>query len=360
MYSRHSSVLPSTKTLTADNSHAFPELMDHYFEHLRVRNYCLSTIEAQAKQLRYFQRFCERHSIERPDQVSWPEISAFQVELHQYRKSNGHPLAAGTQRQWLTAVVGFFRWLVRKEIIPQNPAAELEMPRTEHRLPRNILSALEVERVIAVPDVSHPFGLRDRAILEVFYSTGIRRAELCNLDLQDVDFGRGLVCVRQGKGKKDRYVPIGRRALAWVERYIKEGRPRLGSFQDEHALFVGLHGRRIIPGRLASHVGLLIREAHLGKTGSCHLFRHSFATALLENGCDIRHIQAMLGHVKLETTAIYLHLSMTDVKAAHEKFHPASRLDHRKMPATVSFTVGRQLMLKLEFRPCATRKRYSI
>jgi integrase/recombinase XerD len=350
-------ILTPAKSMTSFASQQLPELMIHYLDHLRVRNYCRSTVEAQAKQLRYFQRFCERHNIDPPISVGWQEISGYQIELHRYRKSDGHPLAAGTQRQWLTAVVGFFRWLVRKDIIPHNPAAELEMPRTEHRLPKNILSASEIERVIAVPDVLRPFGLRDRAILEVFYSTGVRRTELCNLDLPDVDFVRGLVCVRQGKGKKDRYVPIGRRALAWVEKYLKEGRPQLGKNQNHNALFVGAHGQRVIPGRLAGHIGLLIRKARLGKSGSCHVFRHSFATALMDNGCDIRHIQTMLGHVKLETTAIYLHLSLQDVKAAHEKFHPSSRTDPRKMPLAGNFAVGQQLYLKLEFKACIAVKR---
>lgn len=165
--------------------------------------------------------------------------------------------------------------------------------------------------------------------------------------------------IQQGKGKKDRYVPIGRRALAWVEKYIKEACPQLGSVQDELALFLGTRGRRIVPGRLASHVHLLIREARLGKSGSCHVFRHSFATAMLENGCDIRHIQVMLGHVKLETTAIYLHLSIQDIKAAHEKFHPTSRSDSRKMPTAGSFAIGQQLLLKLEFKASSRWPRVS-
>ena len=234
------------------------------------------------------------------------------------------------------------------------------MPRTEHRLPKAVLSPAEIERVMLVPDVKRPFGLRDRAILEVFYSTGVRRTELCNLDLTDLDFENGLLCVRQGKGKKDRYVPIGKRALAWVKAFLQEGRPRLGSQQDPLALFIGAQGRRMVPGRLAGHVGLLARQAKLGKSGSCHLFRHSFATSLMNNGCDLRHIQTMLGHVKLETTAIYLHLSLQDVKLAHEKFHPTSRIDPRKMPAGDALALGRQLLLKLEFKSCMASKHVSI
>jgi integrase/recombinase XerD len=197
------------------------------------------------------------------------------------------------------------------------------MPRKEFRLPRAILNVSEVEKVISKPDITTSFGLRDRAILEVFYSTGIRRGELCNLNLGDVDFERRVMRVQQGKGRKDRYVPIGRRALLWLEKYLLKSRPHLGRRQDDQALFLGIHGQRVVPGRLAGHIHGIISRARLGKTGSCHMFRHTFATLLLENGCDLRHIQLMMGHVKLETTAMYLHLSMHELKAAHEKFHPA-------------------------------------
>lgn len=288
-----------------------------------MRNYSAQTILSQTKQLRHFRETCEQRGVRNVNAIGRQTILDYQRHLFHYRKKRGGALANGTQRQWLTAVVSFMAWLTRQGIIPFNPAAELEMPRTEHRLPKAILSHSEVERVLRVPDVTRPFGLRDRAILEVFYSTGIRRGELCHLNLNDIDFERGVLRVEQGKGRKDRYVPIGARALNWVERYLTHARPRLGRISDPVALFLGTTGRRVHPGRLAAHVHQLIVRARLGKTGSCHLFRHAFATVLLENGCDIRHIQSMMGHAKLETTAIYIHLNMRDLKAAHEKYHPA-------------------------------------
>lgn len=269
----------------------------------------------------------------------------YQTHLYYYRKKRGGPLANSTQRQWLMAVASFMGWLTRQGIIPFNPASDLEMPRTEHRLPKAILSHHEVERVLRVPDVTRPFGLRDRAILEVFYSTGIRRNELCQLNLTDLDFHRGVLRVEQGKGRKDRYVPIGARAVQWVERYLTHSRPRLGKLGDPVALFLGTTGRRVHPGRLAAHVHQLIVQARLGKTGSCHLFRHAFATTLLESGCDIRHIQVMLGHAKLETTAIYIHLNMRDLKAAHDKYHPAKFVRDRR--DTLGNSNPAQLLLPL-------------
>ena len=201
-----------------------------------------------------------------------------------------------------------------------------------------------------MPDASTTFGLRDRAILEVFYSTGIRRNELCHLDLADLDYVRGILCVRQGKGRKDRYVPIGRRALAWVEHYLKISRPKLAGTHESPALFLGIHGQRVHPSRLASHVHDLIQLAYPGRSGSCHAFRHSFATGLLANGCDIRHIQLMLGHVKLETTALYLHLNLPDLKAAHERCHPTSRTGPDKLPTPPTAGPDPQLLLPLQFR----------
>ncbi len=140
--------------------------------------------------------------------------------------------------------------------------------------------------------------------------------------------------IEQGKGGKDRYVPIGARALMWLEKYLVKGRPFLDRLSVASALFLGMHGQHIRPARLASHIHDLVTKARLGKIGSCHIFRHAFATALLENGCDLRHIQAMLGHTRLDTTAIYLHLNMHDLKAAHEKYHPAKLTPKDKRSAT--------------------------
>jgi len=295
-----------------------------YLAALAIRNYSPQTIESQTKQLRYFNQFCTEQNIYGLNEVTRDAVGIYQTRLYAYRKKDGAPLAISTQKQWLGAVKVFFVWLIRKGHLLANPASDLEMPRKEHRLPRVILSHAEVELVLAVPDTSKRFGLRDRAILEVFYSTGMRRSEICNLNLSDVDFGRELVCIRLGKGKKDRFVPIGKRALMWIEQYVTKARPFLGATQDKDSLFVGMQGKRVNPARLASHVHRIVLRSGIGKIGSCHLFRHAFATALLENGCDLSHIQAMLGHAKLETTAIYIHLNMRDLKAAHRKFHPTS------------------------------------
>jgi integrase/recombinase XerD len=203
-----------------------------------------------------------------------------------------------------------------------NPAGDLELPRLETRLPKAILSAREAEAVLAIPDIGNPLGLRDRAILETFYSTGMRRMELAGLTVHNLDFERGTVMIRQGKGKKDRMIPIGDRALAWIEKYRDTARPGLVTGRDDGTLFLTNVGEAFGVDRLTQVVREYVDKAALGKRGSCHLFRHTMATLMLENGADIRFIQAMLGHAKLDTTQVYAQVSVRMLKAIHTATHP--------------------------------------
>ncbi|MGH9563300.1 MAG: tyrosine-type recombinase/integrase, partial [Terracidiphilus sp.] len=189
-----------------------------------------------------------------------------------------------------------------------------------------ITTATEAEQVMMQPHVADPLGLRDRAILEVFYSTGIRRMELIRLKLFDLDTERGTLLVRQGKGKKDRFVPIGERAAAWVGKYIREARPQLAIDPDDGPLFLTNTGEEINRDPLTGMVRSYVDRAKLGKTGACHLFRHTMATLMLEGGADIRFIQQMLGHAELSTTEIYTHVSIRMLKQVHTATHPAASL----------------------------------
>jgi len=159
--------------------------------------------------------------------------------------------------------------------------------------------------LLAVPDLKTGIGIRDRAILETLYSTGIRGLELIHLKLYDVDTERGTIMIRQGKGKKDRMLPIGARALAWIVKYRDDVRPELACGADDGTLFLTTLGEAFAPNRLTQMVREYVDAADTGKRGSCHLFRHTMATLMLENGADMRYIQAMLGHAELSTTQIY-------------------------------------------------------
>ena len=165
-------------------------------------------------------------------------------------------------------------------------------------MPKHILTASEAEQVLALPDLASgdPLALRDRASLEVIYSTGMRRMEAVGLKLHDLDAERGTVMIRQGKGRKDRMIPMGARAFAWVARFLEEARPRLALVADDGTVFLTNFGTPFEPGRLTQLVRDYIDAAEVGKRGSCHLLRHTCATHRHEGGADIRHIQQLLGH----------------------------------------------------------------
>ena len=309
--------------IVADDPQGLLYLTARYMEALRVRNYTEQTLYGRGKMLRYFRVYCEQIGVTQARQVTRAVMINYQSYLYHYRKEDGKALTIGTQKAWLSCVTAFFSWLTREGLALYNPASDLELPRREVRLPKIILNAAEVEAILNVPDLSTPMGIRDRAILETLYSTGIRRQELCNLRLGDLDYDRGLVRIEQGKGHKDRYVPIGDRAVQWIEKYLLEVRPRLCPSLNEQAIFLNTLGTRMNANRLGSQVHGIIRSAGIGKSGSCHLFRHTFATLLLENGCDVRYVQEMLGHSKMETTAVYTHVAIKTLKEVHSRFHPA-------------------------------------
>jgi integrase/recombinase XerD len=301
-----------------------------------ARQYSAMTVKARRIELGYFIDWCEERSIRRPDEVTRGMLERYRQHIFQYRrKTDGAPLSHQTQAKRLISVRAFFQWLARQHHLLYNPASELELPKQQQRLPRHILSVAEVEQVLNACDTSEPLGLRDRAMLETLYSTGMRRAELTNLRADDLDLNRGTVFVRQGKGAKDRVVPIGERACRWVERYLFQVRPDLVDVDDDGTLFLAKHGEGMQAKQLSVIVRNAIGRANLERfqdthpNAACHLLRHACATHMLENGADIRYIQALLGHADLSTTEVYTRVSIQQLKAVHEKTHPARMPGHR-------------------------------
>jgi integrase/recombinase XerD len=299
--------------------------MVRYLEAMRVKNYSPRTVGNREMYLGAFIAWCDARSITRPQEVTKPIVDRYQRHLFHYRRANGKPLSFSSQIQALTPVRSYFKWLTRSNVLLWNPASEIELPRAEKRLPKHVLTIEEADRVLEGPNVNDPLGLRDRAILETLYSTGIRRMEVIHLMLYDLDAERGTVTVRQGKGKKDRMVPIGERAVSWVRRYVDEARPQLVLPPDHGVLFLTQDGEEISRERLTQRMGDYVKAADIGKTGSCHLFRHTCATLMLEGGADIRYIQEMLGHVELTTTQIYTRVSIRRLKAVHSLTHPSAK-----------------------------------
>lgn len=300
-------------------------LMDAYLEALRSRNYTPSTCQRREEHLRQFIRWCAERDLQRPGQITLPILEAYQRWLYRYRKPDGKPLAFSGQSQRLIAIRQYFKWLCRQHHALFNPASELQLPRETKRLPRDVLSAQEVEQLLGAVDLSEALGVRDRAILEVLYSTGMRRAEVLALDIGDVLVDRAVVFVRQGKGQKDRYTPIGERALSWVDLYLRTVRPSHECSRSEDALFLTVYGERLLAPSFGERVRRLMKTAGLENRGNCHLLRHACATLMLENGADVRYVQEMLGHASLATTQRYTHVSIRQLQAIHQATHPASR-----------------------------------
>ena len=273
-----------------EQSPLYPYLV-RFLEWFAARGYSPRTTELRADGLKRFLRFCGERGIQRPQDVTRPILERYRRHLYHYRKDNGEPLSFATQQQRLIPLRAFFRWLARENYILANPASELELPRVHRRLPAHILSREEVEAVLAQTLLHGELGLRDRAMLETLYSSGIRRSELINLKLYDLDLRNGSLLVRQGKGQKDRYVPLGARAIKWLKRYLEDVRPQLVIEPDEGCAFVHEFGEPFSKNRLTDMVKKYLRAAGVAKPGAAPLFRHAMATHMLENGADIRFIQ---------------------------------------------------------------------
>jgi len=302
--------------------------LNAYCEWALVKGFSEHTVRTQRGHLYRFIVWCDERSITKPTEITRPMMERYQRFLHLFRKPDGAPLGVNSQIVALATLRTWFRWMARQNHILHNPAADLELPKESMALPKTILTVAEVEAVINQADVATPIGVRDRAIMETFYSSGIRRMELANLKLYDVDTEQGSVMIRQGKGRRDRLVPLGERACRWVDKYLVEVRPELATFADEHALFLDEFGRPVSE----NYLGKLMRRylEHYGITtpGACHVFRHAMATHMLENGADLRFIQVLLGHASVESTQIYTRVSMTKLKEIHNATHPA-RLERR-------------------------------
>lgn len=300
--------------------------IEQYLLWLGVHNYAKTTTADRRRYLDYFTSFIADKGIDDVTLVTFEVLKEYQEALFAHRKANGDPLTFGTQAQRLIPVQQFFSWLRRSGRISSNPASDLSMPRPDRRLPEATLSATEMATFLSCPDVKRPLGLRDRSVLEVFYSCGLRRSELIDLRMRDIDFDRGTVFVRSGKGAKDRYVPIGERALFWLRLYIELVRPKFSAGSETDYLFLSSVATPLCPDWLSRKVRRYLAKAEINKKGSCHLLRHSVATLMLEGGADIRYVAEMLGHARLETTQRYTRVSIDSLRAVHAATHPAAGL----------------------------------
>jgi integrase/recombinase XerD len=299
------------------------DLLSKYKEHLRVLNRSSSTIEAYTDHVRLFLNLTHITDIKR---VTQKEIEDYMAALYAYKSIYNKPYCTNTICLKIRAVKRFFEFLENANTIFINPAESIKEPKKEKRLPRSILKPEEVCAILNQPNLGTKKGIRDCAILEVFYATGIRLGELCRLAIYDVDLTEQMLRINLGKGEKDRVVPMGKHTAGFLREYLRKARPYF--IQKDKTvlhLFVNTYGKPISKQAVTIMVRAYARAADIKKQVSPHTFRHSFATALIRNGAEVTAVQKMLGHTNLRTTQRYIQSLGLDLKKAHQKAHPRER-----------------------------------
>lgn len=290
------------------------QFLDRFLHYLVVeKGLSSNTIEAYSHDLNRFLMYLQQREIAELHQVSKGDIRGFLLLL----KKEG--LSSKTLARILVSMRVFFRFLVEEAILSSSPAEEIDSPKIPRTLP-NILDLDEVERLLEQPDQSLQ-GLRDRAMLELLYATGMRVSELMRLHLNHVHLEAGYVLLF-GKGSKERIVPIGEEAMRWVQRYLQESRRQLLKGRESDFLFISRYGKPMSRQQFWKSIKAYGKRAGIRKRITPHLLRHSFASHLLERGADLRSVQLMLGHVDISTTQIYTHVTGERLKKIHQQYHP--------------------------------------
>lgn len=302
----------------------WPRLVEEYLFTLTLRGLSPATIYSRRKTFAPFIAWCLERAIVRPADVTVEILDGYRRHLYRRATPTGGVLSFRSQQQHLIALRGLFAWLTKQRHIAFDPASGIELPKTPDRLPRNVLTATQAETILAMPDVTTVLGLRDRVMLEVLYATGVRRTELAGIQVPDINLVKRTLFVSEGKGAKDRIIPLGERATVWVQKYLVDARPVLqGTTLGDPALFITRDGTRLCTAHLSKRVERYIRAAGIPE-GGAHMFRHTVATLMLEGGADVRWVQAMLGHKSLASTQIYTHIDITKLAAVHAATHPAA------------------------------------
>ncbi len=279
------------------------------------KNLSGNTIASYKNDISAFIRFMENYKIDDPSEVKYHHIIAF------FRLLNKIGLNSSSAARYYSSLKGFFNYCLLCNYIIENPVKKVETPKLSKNLP-NVLSVTEVEAILAKPDTDTKLGLRDKALLEIFYACGIRVSELINLKISSLFFKEDIIRVF-GKGSKERLVPIGRSAMEYTNEYLIKSRPLLEKkMKSENYLFLNVRGTKISRMGIWKIVNRYANEAGIQKEVHPHTFRHSFATHLLEGGADLRAVQEMLGHSDISTTQIYTHIDREFIKQVHRDFHP--------------------------------------
>lgn len=293
------------------------EWLLRFREYLTVeRGLSDNTLYSYERDLHTFQNYLLHRGYTSPEEVRKHHISAYLGHLHEIGRANS------TISRNLASIRSFFHFLVREELIVQDPTIHVETPKIEKRLPR-VLTPQEVEKLLSAPDRRTPSGLRDYAMLELLYATGIRVSELVSLQSTDVHLSSGFLrCM--GKGGKERIIPIGEYALHAMHTYLEVGRPTFARKTAVASMFLNHHGTQMSRQGFWKILKKYVQETSIVKDITPHTLRHSFATHLLERGADLRAVQEMLGHADISTTQIYTHVTKGRLKEVYTAAHPRS------------------------------------
>ena len=291
------------------------DLLNRYHRYLLIEKGASgNTLEAYGRDLKRYLTFLEQKEISDARSVAPQTVVDFLVQI----KSEG--LSANSMNRALAALRGFYNYLLQERVLEESPLTHIELAKVWMRLPDTV-SQEEMNRILSGPDNSTPSGLRDRAMLELLYATGLRVTELISLSMNSINWQVGFLAV-MGKGGKERVVPVGRTAYDAVRRYVDEARPKFVRSKTTEVLFLNRFGRAFTRQGLWKIIVGYAQKAGLQKNVHPHTFRHSFASHLLEGGADLRAVQVMLGHSDISTTQIYTHVTRERLKEIHRKYHP--------------------------------------
>lgn len=299
-----------------------------YIADCQTQNFTPSTVFGYSECLRWFFEWLTQAApgVRKLADLTRQVLSDYQMYLWKAEsKHGGGKLSISTQHDRLAAVLRLAEWLLKEERILINPGATIQLPKLPKRLPRNYLSAKEMNRLLSACDLQTHLGLRNRAILETMYSTAIRNMELRNLTLEDLNTRDGYLTIRRGKGDKDRVVPVGKASLHFIDLYLEKSRPVFVGKKKTGYLFVSQHGEKLHADTLNQIIDHAAKKARLKRKITAHGLRHTCATQMLRGRADIRHIQELLGHRSLASTQIYTRVEISDLKRVHQQCHPREK-----------------------------------
>ena len=298
--------------------------LDRFEEYLKSRNYSDQTVFLYRRANQRFLKYLNKERLESLAGLTREHIESYRMVLY-YMRYRDKPLSPKTQSMWLSAIRRFVRFLVRHDCLLVDVCDGMELPRVPDSLPRQVLTEREAVRLVEAPDTTTLLGIRDQAILEMLYGTGMRNGEMVRLKLDEIDWGFHCIRLRRGKGGKPRVVPMGEEAEIWLQEYLNRVRP---SYVRNHAcplVFLTFRGTSF---KTESMVDVVIRAARkmgLEKPATPHVLRHSCATHMLKRGANLRYLQAMLGHSSSQTTETYTRVEVSDLRQVVLRCHPRER-----------------------------------